>query len=110
MAWRLLRGGGGLATARCSDPVTSHEAAGSISEEHTTKVQENILGLLRSRGALDFESLIEAYWGEYPGGHPSEQSIRTRTRELVRKGLVRDSGRKVRTWRGRAAIVWEATE
>ena len=99
-----------MPTSRVSDPVTSHEAAGSISEEHVTEVQGKILDLLRSYGGLDFVELIDHYYGWYLDSHPSEQSIRTRTRELVRKGLVRDSGRRVRTWRGRAAIVWEVSE
>jgi predicted transcriptional regulator len=36
-------------------------------------------------------------------------SIQPRTSELRRLGLIRDSGRRRRNWKGKRTIVWEAT-
>lgn len=92
--------------ARTNDPLTSHAAAESISEETITATQEFILKALnRPRTDVD---LVEAYRQFKLAPRATEQSIRSRRAELVRKGLVKDSGERIKLASGRYAIVWTA--
>jgi hypothetical protein len=96
------------AFARATDPITSHWAAESIT--NSTQVQKVILQLLVNP-MTDFE-LVLAFnnlWrnSDLPVGlRASESGIRTRRAELVRAGLVEDSGNKVTLGSGRKAIIW----
>lgn len=89
--------------ARRTDPKTSHDAAESVRDVTTT--QEFVLRALR-RPRTDVE-LLEAYRNFKRAPRASESGVRTRRAELVRLGLVRDSGRRIVLESGRSAIVWE---
>ena len=91
-----------MANARTTDPVTSHLAAESVRE--VTATQEYVLKALR-RARTDVE-LVEAYRNLKTSPRASESGIRSRRAELVRRGLVIDTGRRVRLVSGRYAIVW----
>lgn len=91
-----------MVKARTTDPVTSHLAAESV--DNVTKTQEYVLRCLRKARA-DVE-LVEAYHNMKTAPRASESGIRTRRAELVDRGLVIDTGRKVRLVSGRYAIVW----
>lgn len=88
--------------ARGSDPVTSFEAAESV--DRVTETQEYVLKALR-RPRVDVE-LVEAYNAFKRAPRASESGIRSRRAELVDRGLVVDTGRRVRLESGRFAIVW----
>ena len=89
--------------ARTTDPKTSHDAAESVQD--VTATQDYVLRALR-KPRTDVE-LLEAYRNFKRAPRASESGLRTRRSELVRQGLVRDSGRRVVLESGRAAIVWE---
>jgi hypothetical protein len=102
-----------MAVARSSDPSTSHDAAGSLSEARIRDSQFSVYILIDHHGAagLSDQDLIRAYASAHlrnPTMYPyqSESGLRTRRSELVRKGLVVDSGRRSTTRSGRKAIVW----
>ena len=89
--------------ARRTDPKTSHDAADGVRD--VTATQDYVLRALR-RPRTDVE-LVEAYRNFKRAPRASESGLRTRRSELVRRGLVRDSGRRIVLESGRAAIVWE---
>lgn len=91
-----------MARARNTDPITSHLAGASVGD--VTKTQQYVLRALR-RSRTDVE-LVEAYNSLKTAPRASESGIRSRRAELVRKGLVVDTGRRVRLDSGRYAIVW----
>ena len=91
-----------MAKARTNDPVTSHLAAESVKD--VTATQEYVLRALR-RSRTDVE-LVQAYNNLKTAPKASESGIRSRRAELVRKGMVIDTGRRVRLDSGRYAIVW----
>ena len=90
------------------DPAPSFEAAQVITAEKLTDVQDRILALLRILGPMTDDTLV-SYFNEYnPNATATDQSIRSRRAELVRKGLVRDSGREGQSKHGNRATVWGA--
>jgi hypothetical protein len=91
-----------MARARNTDPKTSHDAAASV--DQITKTQEYVLKCLR-RPRHDVE-LVAAYNNLRTAPRASESGIRSRRAELVDRGLVIDTGRRVRLESGRYAIVW----
>ena len=109
------------AHARQSDPDTSHEAAASVGnltgrqgailrflENNLEKMME-MVGLPKSH-FTDF-ALVLAYqerWRSVLPRYPdqSDSGIRTRRKELVERGLIEDSGMRVKMPSGRKAIVW----
>lgn len=91
-----------MAKARVTDPETSHVAAESV--DNVTETQAYILRALR-RPRADVE-LVEAYRNFKRAPRASESGIRSRRAELVDRGLVIDTGRRVRLDSGRYAIVW----
>lgn len=91
-----------MAKARNTDPITSHLAAESVRD--VTATQEYVLKALR-KARTDVE-LVEAYNSLKTAPRASESGIRSRRAELVRKGMVVDTGRRVRLDSGRYAIVW----
>jgi hypothetical protein len=95
-----------MARARNTDPVTSHLAAESV--DQVTKTQEYILRVLR-KPRHDVE-LVEAYSKYKTAPRASESGIRSRRAELVDRGLVIDTGRRVRLSSGRYAIVWSVND
>ena len=90
------------AKARRTDPITSHEAAESV--DNITATQSYVLRCLK-RPRVDVE-LVNAYRAYKTAPRASESGIRSRRAELVDRGLVVDTGRRVRLDSGRYAIVW----
>ena len=89
-----------------SDPETSHGAADSVTD--LTEKQEAVFRVLEIHGPGSDASL--SYWYTLHGvPRQSESGLRTRRAELVRKGLVRDTGETEVLPSGRRAIIWEAT-
>ena len=105
--------------ARRTDPQTSHDAAASV--ENLSQKQEAVLKVIRTFpiGLVDV-GLVNAYTmlQKMPAGangvgylpEQSESGLRSRRSELVDRGLVRDSGKRMKLPSGRKAIVWEAVE
>jgi len=92
------------AVARATDPLTSHEAAASVGDVRES--QRMVLMMLNAVGPGTDEALVE-HAGKV--GYPiSPSGLRTRRSELVRLGLVEDSGERERLASGRRAIVWRA--
>lgn len=94
------------AHARSTDPETSHEAAAKSSmtmHEHTMAV----LGLFREHGPMTHETLERV--ARDAGVMRSESGLRTRCKQLVDLGLVRESGRFEITPFNNRTTVWEAT-
>jgi hypothetical protein len=94
---------------RKGDPETSLAAAESVTK--ITVKQTAVLMMLRESGPATDEEISRRYVG---GGllltPQSESGLRTRRSELVRRGLVRNSGERRRLVSGRMATVWEATD
>lgn len=87
--------------ARRTDPETSHAAARSV--RNVTAKQVAVLRRLADEPSTD-EDLVDRVDGQTPSG------IRTRRSELVRAGLVVDSGVRAELRSGRLGIVWTVTE
>lgn len=94
-----------MATARSTDPITSHEAAESITYETATRIQQNILDLFARYKTLDDKTLL-TYYRRFYGWASAESSVRTRRHELVEAGLIKNSGLKMKQDNGRRAILW----
>lgn len=78
------------AHARRSDPHTSHAAAKAVTPEITRK-QQAVMAFARSRDPAGFTDLeLEEHF------HDSGSTYRTRRRELVDLGQLRDSGETMR--------------
>lgn len=93
-----------IARARPTDPETSWEAARSLSDLPAR--MRAVASILVATPMADHE-MVTAYAQvpSLPAQSPS--GLRTRRAELVKAGIVRDSGRRTETPSGRAAIVWE---
>lgn len=96
----------GGAVARRYDPFTSWEAARSVLRISAS--QEAIRGLLRTFGPMTDDELLCAYNNE-KGMPPriSPSGLRTRRKELVRAGIVEDSGERRELPSGRLGIAWK---
>lgn len=100
------------ATARRTDPQTSHDAARSLTDLRES--QRVILGLLEKFGPGTDDDIARWYrrHGRALPGTPrrriSPSGLRTRRHELVEHGLVTDTGQRVKLHSGRHAIVWAA--
>lgn len=95
------------ARARKTDPETSHAAARSIEGIAGTQ-RRMVLDALREMGeATDDEINAACNRG---GMRVSLAGSGTRRNELVKDGIVVDSGKRKRTSRGRMAIVWKIRE
>ncbi len=94
--------------ARKTDPTTSHEAAASV--ENVTATQDAILKVLEVAQFADHQLIkyytLQARYGRFPKA--SESGIRSRRAELVKRGLVVDTGERETLPSGRKAIVWTA--
>ena len=91
--------------ARHTDPVTSHDAAKSV--RNLTATQQRIVNLLRF--PMTDEELIDSFFvaADISGGYASPSGIRSRRAELVFRGVVVDTGERVKLRSGRHAIVWK---
>lgn len=94
------------AVARGMDPETAHAAAASV--EDLTEKQLEVYGLLLGNGPLTHQQMIEK--AEEQGVRQSTSGIRTRCEELVRIGLVEDSGERGMTKSNRETIVWQIAQ
>ena len=95
--------------ARKTDPGTSFIAARSV--QNISPTQQGILNLL-IEGMTD-ESLVNVYTGLAKGGYvpmASESGIRSRRAELVKQGLVVDTGERATMTTGRLATVWKQAD
>ena len=95
------------AFARLTDPITSHEAAETVSNINEQKAV--ILKLLKTTSTD--EQLVEAYNASASLGYAPKvtpQSIRSRRASLVSAGKVRRTGEFRPSATGRRSIVWEA--
>jgi hypothetical protein len=100
-----------MATARNTDPQTSHAAAASV--RNVTATQTAILALFSKHLGLSDGELIDVYFswadtGLVPNASPS--GIRSRRAELVARGWVCDSGEREKTPSGRSSIIWAITK
>ena len=84
-------------------PPTSHRAAKRTSTGTSSRVAQLVLATLERAGhsGLTDDEVAERLPAEHRG------SLAKRRLDLVRAGLVRDSGRTRPTSRGVAAVVWE---
>ena len=85
--------------ARSSDPETSHAAARGV---NATKLERLFLKALRGVKEGGTADEIAEYLDR------PLNTISPRTRPLVNKGLIKDSGERRATRSGRKAIVWTA--
>jgi predicted transcriptional regulator len=82
--------------ARRTDPETSHEAARSI---NITRLEKVVLDAFISHGEMTTHELAQVTSLELV-------TVSPRVRPLVRKGLIRDSGRRKIGESGRPSIIW----
>lgn len=98
-----------FARARKTDPKTSQQAADSV--RNITATHERILDILREYGPMNDEQIADiceyqVQKADMP--YVSESGLRSRRSELVSRGLVVDSGDRVKMRSGRNSIVWKA--
>jgi hypothetical protein len=91
--------------ARTSDPETSRLAAASV--RSSSRSQALVLAALDALGDATDEEIYDHLCAKHGIGVISVSGARTRRKELVEKGLVRDSRRRRVMRSGRHAIVWE---
>ena len=91
-----------MARARRTDPLTSHQAAASVTNQKTIRYW--VLKLL-DRPRTDVE-LVELFGNMKMAPRASESGIRSRRAELVADGLVIDTGARKKLESGRYATVW----
>ncbi len=96
------------AYARRTDPETSWEAARSVSKK-LRETQTAVLTFLRQYGPMTDEKLVAEYALLHATPSQSPSGLRTRRGELVRQGLVRDTGRREKLRSGSSGNVWEAS-
>lgn len=89
--------------ARRTDPETSHQH--KLPDAKLRQMYENILSIFKNNpeGITDpqgFDIYLKMF------GYISPSGYRTRRSELVTKGLVKDSGRRVLGTTNRQFIVW----
>jgi hypothetical protein len=90
-----------MPVARKTDPLTSHEAAASVTERTVSETKRMILETLALEPATDVAIFLA-----WPDEAMSSSGLRTRRKELVDEGLVIDTGRREQLASGRWAIVW----
>ena len=95
-------------TARRTDPITSHLAARSQTPAKVNASHRIILSLLKWEAATDFE--LARLASQSLGRKVLPTSLGVRRSELVKAGLVADSGVKGTSDTGSPAIKWCLTE
>lgn len=94
--------------ARLSDPQTSIDAANSV--KNVNQTQQTILSLLIN--SMTDEELFTSYSKAVAAGLApisSPSNVRSRRADLVKLGLVEDTGIRRTTVYGRKTIVWKKT-
>lgn len=88
---------------RRSDPITSFQAA-EVAEKHISRTARNVLAYARTVGERGFTDLeMENFLCD------GTSNSRSRRRELVDKGLIVDTGKRLRLHGDtRHRIVWRA--
>ena len=95
--------------SRWDNPETSRQAAESIGLEKISETQKRVIEVFRFNGwEMSDERLVELYLNYWPDS-ATDQSIRSRRGELVRKGRVFDTGKRTVTKYGRSAVIWRLT-
>jgi hypothetical protein len=89
------------AHARNSDPITSFEAADSVTSG-LRRTQQIVLDVLIAHGPATDEQLCDLLPNWTPSG------VRSRRKELVDRRLVVDSGACAFTKANRRTIIWKA--
>lgn len=100
---------GQKATARSSDPDTSHEAAARVNKT-ISESQANVREAMRLLGPAcdeDLQNFYDANRVVY--GWPDHRCVRKRRLELVRAGIAEFSGRYVRNPVGGRVKEWRLT-
>lgn len=95
-----------IALARTTDPQTSHDAAKTV---RVTEGQMAVYSEFRMYGPMTDEQLIRALSvraESCPDARLSDSGARSRRSELVRLGMLKDSGRRGVTASGRQTIIW----
>lgn len=87
------------ARSRAGDPETSKQGPKPLA---MSRGRKKVLDVLQVRPLTDVE-LVQAMSSQM-----SASGVRTRRSELVRMGLVRDSGKRRRSATGRTHVVWQA--
>lgn len=88
------------APARMTDPDTSHLASAEMKNSKATRMEEMVLDVLqRNPNGLTTHEMADRLGIQLV-------SVSPRTRPLVRKRLVEDSGERRMGGSGRASIVW----
>lgn len=92
-----------MSRARATDPQTSHDAGDAVKD--MTETQAYIIRVLEKKPRNDSQ-LIAAYRNFKRAPMASDSGIRSRRAELVKSGLVSDTGARVVLPSGRRSIVW----
>lgn len=91
------------ATARRTDPDTSHAAARAFTEERLTAIQRDVLAFFRAKQRATDEDVEDALKSK----HPAFSTLRKRRTDLVERGFLRDSGDRKINRNNRKMIIWE---
>lgn len=94
------------AHARNTDPLTSYEAAQSITSDKIRRSQRDVNRALRRVGPCDDTILVDEIQTSDSYTWQSESGIRTRRKELATAGMVVDTGDRIVMPSGRRAIIW----
>jgi hypothetical protein len=91
--------------ARNTDPQTSHDAAKAVNE--VTRTKKAILSLLRTHQSdMQLVANYTKLVSQNKAPKASESGIRSRRAELVKLGLVKDTGKRDLSASNRQMIVW----
>jgi hypothetical protein len=91
--------------ARKTDPQTSHDAAKSVKD--VSKTKQAILRLLRKHQSdMQLVANYSKLARQNKAPRASESGIRSRRAELVKLGLVKDTGKRDKSASNRQMIVW----
>lgn len=104
--WERQPGLFDYAKSRWDNPDTSRQAAESIPLERVSETQKRVIEVFRFNDwEMSDERLVELYLDYWPAS-ATDQSIRSRRGELVRKGKIFNTGKRTVTKYGRSAVIW----
>jgi len=92
------------AKTRATAAKTSQKAAASV--QRMTRKRQDVMATFRRFGALTDEQLVSVYSSMDDVTDQSDSGLRTRRNELVRMGLLADTGQTRPIRSGRQAILW----